>query len=166
MQRPSGSNDSMTAAVGHMEGDLIVVDALREITPPFDPESATDEIVRLFQSYNVRATHGDKYAAAWCSQAFEKRRIEYRHSELPTSQLYQNLLPHLNSKTIRLLDHPRSINQICSLERRTSRGARDSIGHPPQSHDDIANSIAGLAFIAMNRREVPVARTGVMYMRR
>ena len=95
----------------------------------------------------ITKTNGDRYAAAWCSQAFEKRKIAYRHSELPKSGLYLNLLPHLNGKTIRLLDHPRSINQICSLERRTSRGGRDRIDHPPQTHDDICNSIAGLAFV-------------------
>jgi len=30
------------------------------------------------------------------------------------------------------------------LERRTVRGGRDSIDHPPNTHDDLANAIAGL----------------------
>jgi hypothetical protein len=157
-----GSVDSMTAAIGHVEGNGIVVDAVREILAPFDPESATDEFVQLFQSYGIRVTNGDRYASAWVSQSFEKRRIEYRHSEVAKSGLYHNLLPHLNGRTIKLLDHPRSINQICSLERRTARGGRDSIDHSPQAHDDVANAIAGLAYVAINRREVPVARTGIM----
>jgi hypothetical protein len=153
-----GSSDSMTCAIGHRQGDTIIVDCVREILAPFDPESATDEFVNLFRTYGIGKTNGDRYAAAWVSQAFEKRRIEYRHAEVPKSQLYQNLLPHLNGKTIKLLDHPRSINQIASLERRTSRGGRDSIDHPPQGRDDVANAIAGLAFIAINRREaVPAA---------
>jgi hypothetical protein len=149
----------MTTAIGHKQDDLIIVDCIREIVAPFDPESAADEFVRLFRSYGITKTNDDRYAAAWCSQAFEKRRIAYRHSELPKSQLYQNLLPHLNSKTIRLLDHPRSINQICSLERRTSRGGRDSIDHPTQAHDDIANSIGGLAYVVINEREQQQAST-------
>jgi hypothetical protein len=146
-----GSNDSMTCAIGHKEGDMIVVDCVREITAPFDPESATDEFVMLFQSYGITKTYGDRYAAAWVSQAFEKRKIEYRHSELPKSALYLNLLPHLNGKSIRLLDHPRSINQIASLERRTARGGKDSIDHPSQGRDDVANAIAGLAYFALDR---------------
>lgn len=146
-----GSSDSMTTCIGHMEGNLIVVDCVREIVAPFDPESATDEIVKLFRTYGIRKTNGDRYASAWCSQAFEKRKIEYRHSELPKSGLYQNLLPHLNGKTIRLLDIPRAVNQIASLERHTSRGGRDSVDHPPQGHDDIANAIAGLAYVALDR---------------
>jgi hypothetical protein len=156
-----GSADSMTTAIGHIDGNIIVVDCLREITAPFDPESATDEFVNLFHSYNVRKTHGDRYAAAWCSQAFEKRKIEYKHSELPKSGLYLNFLPHLNGKTIRLLDYPRCINQIAALERRTSRGGRDSIDHPPSGHDDIANAIAGLAYVAINRFIAPMPTFGV-----
>jgi hypothetical protein len=30
------------------------------------------------------------------------------------------------------------------LERRTARGGRDSIDHPPGAHDDLANAVAGL----------------------
>ena len=143
-----GSNDLMVTAIGHREDDLIVVDCLREITAPFDSESAATEFAHLFRSYGITTTHGDRYAARWNTQAFEKRGIEYRHSELAKSALYLNFLPHLNGKTIRLLDHARSISQICSLERRTSRGGRDVIDHPPQTHDDCANAIAGLAFVA------------------
>jgi len=155
-----GSADSMTTAIGHVEGGTIIVDCLREITAPFDPETAVDEFARLFRSYGIRKTNGDRYAAAWCSQAFEKRQIEYRHSELPKSALYLNLLPHVNGKTIRLLDHPRAVNQIASLERRTSRGGRDSIDHPPQGHDDVANAIAGLAYVAINRFVAPQPQFG------
>jgi hypothetical protein len=36
------------------------------------------------------------------------------------------------------------IGQLCSLERRTARGGKDSIDHPPGNHhDDIINSAAG-----------------------
>jgi hypothetical protein len=109
----------------------------------------------------VRKTHGDRYAAAWCSQAFEKRKVEYKNSELPRSGLYLNLLPHLNGKTIRLLDSPRAVNQIASLERRTSRGGKDTVDYPPSGHDDIANAIAGLAYVAINRYVAAVPQFGV-----
>jgi hypothetical protein len=42
-----------------------------------------------------------------------------------------------------LLDHPRLVAQLCALERRTARGGRDSIDHPPGAHDDVANAAAG-----------------------
>ncbi len=33
--------------------------------------------------------------------------------------------------------------QLCGLERRTSRGGRDSIDHGPGGHDDLSNAVAG-----------------------
>ena len=38
----------------------------------------------------------------------------------------------------------RLISQIACLERRTARGGRDSIDHPPNGHDDLANVVAGV----------------------
>ena len=148
-----GSIDAMTAAIAHKEGNKVIIDVAREITAPFDPESAVEEFVALFRMYGIKRVHGDRYAAQWCTQAFEKKGVEYRHAEAPRSGLYLDLLPHLNSRTIKLLDHPRLINQIASLERRTQRGARDSVDHPRGMHDDIANAVAGVSFVLTNRRE-------------
>ncbi len=150
-----GSGDSMVGAVGHLEGGILVVDAVREILAPFDPESATDELARLFHQFGISTTHGDAYSSAWCRTAFERRAIQYRHCELPRTALYLNLLPYLNSRTIRLLDHSKTVNQIASLERRTARGARDSIDHPRDQHDDLANTIAGLTFATAQRARGP-----------
>jgi hypothetical protein len=36
------------------------------------------------------------------------------------------------------------------LERRTSRGGKDSVDHPPGSHDDVANAAAGALVLAEN----------------
>jgi hypothetical protein len=143
-----GSGDSMVSAIGHMDADVLLVDAVREIRSPFDPESATEEIVQMLRLYNVHTTSGDRYSAQWCAQAFEKRSIRYDPIERNKSQLYLEMLPRINARTIRLLDHPRAINQITNLERRTSRGSRDTIDHPPNSNDDIANAIAGLCGLA------------------
>jgi hypothetical protein len=62
----------------------------------------------------------------------------------PKSTLYTNMLQLLNSR-VELLDEPRSIAQLCSLERRTARSGRDSIDHPPGGHDDLINAVAGVA---------------------
>jgi hypothetical protein len=134
---------------GHLDSaEVLVVDALREIRAPFDPESAVEEIAQLLSLYWVIETKGDRYSGQWCAQSFEKRSIRYEHCEQNKSQLYVELLPRINARTIRLLDHPRANNQICALERRTVRGGRDSIDHPPNAHDDCANAIAGLCGLA------------------
>jgi hypothetical protein len=53
------------------------------------------------------------------------------------------LLPLINSGAVDLLDNERLIHQLIMLERRTSRGGKDSIDHAPGAHDDIANAVAG-----------------------
>jgi len=60
-------------------------------------------------------------------------------------------LPLVNSRRIELLDDHRLINQLCGLERRTARGGRDSIDHPPGARDDVVNAVAGLASVLNNK---------------
>jgi hypothetical protein len=40
-------------------------DALREIKPPFSPESAIGEFAQLLKTYSVSKVVGDKYAGEW-----------------------------------------------------------------------------------------------------
>jgi hypothetical protein len=141
----------MTLAIGHREKEITIVDLVREIVAPFDPESATEEFAGTLKGYNITRVIGDRYAGEWVRQSFEKRSITYTASELPKSGLYVDFLPKLNSKTIRLVNNARLVNQIAALERRTSRGGKDSIDHPPQGHDDLANVVAGVAHVAINR---------------
>jgi hypothetical protein len=128
---------------------MICVDCLREIPAPFSPEIAVAELSALLKSYHISSVTGDKYAGEWPREAFSRRNISYEQSSLVKSQLYSAFLPHLNSGKVELLDSARLINQLCQLERRTARGGRDSIDHPPgpSYHDDLANCVAGLCSI-------------------
>jgi hypothetical protein len=68
--------------------------------------------------------------------------------EKPKSEIYQDLLPPINSGAVDLPDNDRLQQQLVTLERRTSRGGRDSIDHTPGAHDDVANAVAGAAVTA------------------
>jgi len=143
-----GSADSMTLAIGHFEGaghDHCVLDLVREVRPPFSPESVVSEFARTLRDYHVFTVTGDRYGGEWPAERFREHGIRYAVAEKPKSDLYREFLPLLNSNRIGLLDHPRLIAQLCGLERRTARGGRDSIDHPPGGHDDIANVVAGMA---------------------
>jgi hypothetical protein len=48
--------------------------------------------------------------------------------------------------------HEKLVHQLVGLERRTSRGGRDSIDHAPGGHDDLANSVAGVADVISSGR--------------
>jgi hypothetical protein len=43
------------------------------------------------------------------------------------------------------------VDQLVNLERRTGRGGRDIIDHPPHGHDDIANAVAGVCELLSKR---------------
>jgi hypothetical protein len=143
-----GSSDSFTCAIAHRSrhansGSVVVLDAIREVRPPFSPESVVEEFSVLLKSYGIFKVTGDRYAGQWPVEAFKKFGITYEQGARPKSDLYRDLLPAINSKQIDLLDHKKLVNQLCSLERRTGRGGRDSIDHPPNQHDDLANAAAG-----------------------
>ena len=70
--------------------------------------------------------------------------IRYRPAGKPKSAIYGDALPSLNAHLVELLDHPRLVAQLCGLERRTSRGGRDSIDHAPHGHDDLSNAACGV----------------------
>jgi hypothetical protein len=150
-----GSADSMTLAVAHRDGDLLVLDAVRERRPPFSPESVVEEFAALLGAYGVREVSGDRYAGEWPRERFRVAGIGYELAEKPKSDLYRDLLPELNSGQVELLDLPRLGAQLCGLERRTARGGRDSIDHAPGGHDDLANAVAGALLLARAGRVVP-----------
>jgi len=142
---PSGGrSDGMTLAIAHREGKLTVIDAVREITPPFSPESAVGELAQLLRRYRVTRIQGDRYGGEWPVEQFRKHGIAYEAAAKPKSDLYRDLLPLVNSRLLDLPDHPKLVNQLASLERRTARGGRDSIDHAPGAHDDIANAVGGV----------------------
>jgi hypothetical protein len=79
------------------------------------------------------------------------------------SQIYGEFLPALNGQRVRLLDLPRLIGQLVSLERRTARGGRDSIDHAPGAHDDLANAVCGvLVNVIADRRPALVRRDDML----
>lgn len=139
-----GSGDAMTLALAHEEEGRAVVDLVREVRPPFSPEGVVADFAAELHRYRVGEVTGDRYGAEWVAERFRKAGIHYRPAEKPKSDLYRELLPTINSRRVELPEHRRLVAQLCSLERRTARGGRDSIDHPPGAHDDLANAVAGV----------------------
>ena len=143
---PSGGvSDSFTLAIAHLSpnGETVVLDCVREIEAPFSPTSTVEELSVILKRYGLSAVTGDKYAGEWPREAFQKCGISYQLAEHSRSDLYLELLPALMSGRVELLDHKKMISQFADLERRTGRTGKDSVDHPPNGHDDIANAVAG-----------------------
>jgi hypothetical protein len=144
-----GSNDSMTLAIVHLEGQRVVLDLVRERRPPFSPDDVTAEFAALLKAYGIGTVRRDRYGGLWPRERICAHGVEYLVADKPKSDIYRDLLPTLNSGRVELLDHPRLVAQLCGLERRTARGGRDSIDHAPGGHDDVANAVAGAIVTAV-----------------
>jgi hypothetical protein len=138
-----GSRDSFTLAIAHAEGDTAILDAVRERRPPFSPDAVVQEYAALLASYGLVEVVGDRYAGEWPREAFSRYGVKYTPSTLVKSAIYGELLAPVNSGRVALLDLPSLRAQLIGLERRTARGGKDSIDHPPGGRDDVANAAAG-----------------------
>ncbi len=164
-----GSSDAMTLAIAHKEGETEILDVIRERKPPFSPEAVAEEYAKLIRSYRCTTVYGDRYGGEWPREQFRKHGVNYEPAEKSKSELYRDLLPLINSTAADLLDHDRLVTQLISLERRTSRGGKDSIDHAPGAHDDIANAVAGALVTAYQEpgvknfdRKIAYAAVGVV----
>ena len=152
---PSGGvSDAMTLAIAHITAaNVVVLDAIREARPPFDPESTVAEFAATLRRYGITTVQGDKYGGEWPRHRFREHGIAYEPTARPKSDLYMDLLPLLNAGRVELLDNQRLTAQLCGLERRTARSGKDSVDHTPGGHDDVANAVAGvLVGLDLDRR--------------
>ncbi|MGY4176776.1 hypothetical protein ACVIHH_002067 [Bradyrhizobium sp. USDA 4518] len=137
--------DSFTLAIAHLEDGVAVLDLVREFKPPFSPRDVVERCSADIKAYAISKVSGDRYAGEWPREQFREHGITYEPATKPKSAIYGEFLPMLMSKKVDLVDHPKLLNQLCGLERKTARSGKDSIDHAPNGHDDIANAVAGAA---------------------
>jgi len=157
-----GGSDAFTLAIAHYDATTrqIVLDVLRARRPPFSPESVVADYAKLLKSYGLQSVTGDKYAAQWVVEAFGRHGIGYAHSERSKSEIYLEAEPLFAQGTVRLLDDRALLTELRQLERRTARGGKDSVDHPPRGHDDRANAACGALVLAAHRTGASVIIEG------
>jgi hypothetical protein len=154
-----GVGDSFTCAICHADADgRIILDALSEQRPPFNPQGVTRAISSLLQQYGLSGTVGDHYGERWVVDEFARNGIALVHSSRPRSSLYIDCIPLFTSGRIRLLDNRRLVAQFAALER-TATPSGDKIDHGRGGHDDLANVVAGAATLAAHTEAQPVPLT-------
>jgi hypothetical protein len=156
---PSGGRgDAAALALAHVEGERVILDVARRWPAPHDPAQVVGEMAGIIKSYGLRRVTGDRYAGAWPEQEFLKHGITYQAAAKDKSTLYLELLPLVLSGRVELLDLKRLANELRDLVRRPRSGGRDSVDHPPRSHDDLANAVAGAVTLAGAGMVRPQAR--------
>ena len=159
---PSGGGpDSYAAAIAHREKDDIHIDALYESGPNYSPRRAVEEIAAFIRPYRIHRVTGDRFGGTATSrEAFAQYRIGYKDADKSRTELYQGLLPLLNSGAITLPRSDTLTQQLVSLQRRVAPSGRELIDHARGRHDDLSNVVAGAAELCALVHVTPVAVFG------
>lgn len=154
-----GRKDSFTLAIGHLEGEKVVLDVVRGVKPPFDPANVIAEYAALLKEYRCVKVRGDNYSAEWVASAWRQAGITYEKSEIAKSGLYVETLPLWMRGLISIPDHSNLLRELRLLERRTSRVGKDIVDHGRAGSDDYANAVAGCIHWCDRRTKYPLYDT-------
>jgi hypothetical protein len=140
--------DSATLSIGHREyaDSPIVIDAVREVRPPFNSEDVVRQFAEVLRSYRCGSVVGDQYAKGWCRQSFARHGIDYTENAPIKSDIYLHCVPLFTADRVLLPDNPRLISQLCGLRRRIGQGGKETVDHLRNGHDDIANAVCGVLY--------------------
>lgn len=157
-----GRGDDAALAIAHGEGRKVILDFLKLWRAPFNPYTVITQQAEELRRFNLSRVTGDNYAAQFVAEGFAGEGIRYNKSKFSKSELYREFLPRLCSAEIELLDNPVLVDQLAALERRTRSGGKDTIDHPPNGRDDLANVAAG-AVTTAGRRKIKVGGMRSLY---
>ena len=76
-----GSEDAMTLAIAHKTtrpDERVIVDAVREVRPPFSPSAVVDDFAALLKRYRVSKVVGDHYGGEFVKEPFRQTRHQLR----------------------------------------------------------------------------------------
>ncbi len=145
---PSGGrNDAFTLAIAHRAGNRHVVDLVRARRPPFSPEAVVADFAEIAKRFGCHRVTGDRYAGEWVSQAFDKQGLRYEAAAKSKSEIYLEAEPLFAEGSAEVPGKGSLLAELRQLERRTARGGRDSVDHPPRGHDDLANAACGALWL-------------------
>lgn len=162
-----GGSDAFTLAICHCEfvdGQLRVIqDVMRgwgkSRTEKLNLESTVAEIARMLGEFSIQAILSDRYAAGWVVESFARHGIVVEHAEVDKSEAYLELEPLIATGRIELLDQPKQLRELATLERRARPGGKPLIDHPRGGHDDHINALAFAAYSAVQANQVTIDTT-------
>ncbi len=149
-----GRVEDSCLAIGHQdkESKKVILDMLYVYQAPNSPNEVILDMCSKIKRFSGQRVVADNYSANFVSDAFKANHINFSKCELPKSKLYLELIGNICSGQVEILDHKVLIQQLCSLERRTRSGGKDSVDHPAGQKDDCANCLAGMVWILQGGR--------------
>jgi hypothetical protein len=115
---------------------------------PFNPDNVVEEFAAILKEYRLSTVIGDRYSAEWVVARFRAHNIAYITSEKTKSEIFLEFLALTNGDRVRIPRNRRLRAQLQSLERRVSRGGKDTVDHVVGAHDDLCNAVCGALVLA------------------
>lgn len=155
--------DTFTLGICHQEQNHVVFDLLLgwegSKRQPVNLEAVSAEIGRLCAEYRITDVLGDQYCAQPVKEALARHGLRFQERAFTArfkAEIYQSLKHQVNQGTIELLDHPKSLRELSTIELRLTSGGNAQIGAPEIGgyHDDYATVLA-LAASGIRQGRVP-----------
>jgi hypothetical protein len=150
----AGGADAYAIAIAHKVGDDYTVDVVRG-TSRGDPEVVTKEFAELCRAYRVTRVTGDAFAKDWVAGAWRKLGFDYHQSKKAKSDIYLECVPLWRRGIVRIPNLAPLVRELRLLERQTHRSGKDSVNHPRNEHDDLANVVCGVLWKLAAREMQP-----------
>ena len=167
---PAFKQADFALAIEHRTNDnLIVVDHVFSWTgskrAPLGFERVCREVADTLRAYAINVVHGDQYAAAAIQQEFLKLGITYKEMTFvrhTRAQLFNNLKHLIQQERIELLDEPKLLRQLRSLEEHICGDGNIDVRPDSGQKDDVAIVVALSAF-ELSQPVYQVPPTPIMY---
>jgi hypothetical protein len=140
-----GGTDSYALAIGHLEGEKVIIDVVRSRTPKYNPDEVTGQYCDLLKEYSVHSVTGDRFSGDIILNCFLSYGVQYEKSEKSKSELYLEAESVFNTGRIDIPNKEPLITQLKSLIRKARSGGKDSVDS--DWPEDEANVVAGVTYL-------------------
>lgn len=110
-----------------------------------DPGEIFAAIAPILKLYNIKSVYSDQWsfeALNYLAQQHNFSIEEVTFTGGSKAEIYGNLQQLLRQRRISLLDHPETIAELKSIEKKNTQGGQVQIAAPEGQHDDLATVIA------------------------
>jgi hypothetical protein len=135
--------DRWAMAIGHVEGNVVVIDLCRRWFPPFNASTVTQEAAFIAKAYFCDQITSDGFSSGYLRSELLRHGVGHRITEFDKSRLYLATLPMLTSGRVRLPDLDFVVDEFAALERKPGSAGHDKIDNF-RGHEDSANVISGV----------------------
>jgi hypothetical protein len=136
-----GRGDATAAAVARLDGERVMICAVRHWPAPHDPLEVARRVASFLKEYGITSAVADQYGAGIVESVYREAGVHLIAAEQSRSDTYLAMLPLLTTGRMEIPDDPTLRRELIALERRPGR-SKDVIDHPRHGHDDVANACA------------------------